>query len=136
MTAPPWWAYFLERLECLKELIPQAIADGDRDMPVSPASMENAKAFASSLVGTVRPGVFVQQDGMTVLTWRSGKIKGVHQFTEQVEIRFHDDDRVEFVLFRLEKGDLGTSYVMGMAHSGAVLGMVSALGLDHVMKAD
>ena len=133
MTLPTWWASFNDRIDRLHVLIPQAIEDGERDKPINARSLENAKTFAARLTHAAQPGTFIQHDGMTRLVWQSGKVEGVRLFSEQVAIKFRETDRVEFVFFRVERNDLGQSDVMGITHVDAVLDLVSALGLDHVM---
>lgn len=130
---PSWWDLFQERIEHLQELIPRAIEDGERDVPISLPSLENARTFAARLSHTARPGTFIQNDGLARLVWQSGKVDGVCQFTEQVAIKFREDELVEFVLFRKEEGLDRTSDIMGYAHVDAVLRIVRDLGLDHVM---
>lgn len=136
MSLPSWWDSMLERIERLHVLIPEAIEEGERDRPISIRSVENAKTFASKLVDAAQPGTFIQHDGMARLVWQKGKVEGVCQLTEQVAIKFRENDLVEFVFFRQEAEGLGTSDVMGIANVGAVLGLVHDLGLDHVMTAD
>lgn len=131
---PEWMPDLLARIDSLRTLIPQAIEDGERETPIRERSVENAVAFAVGLGDVARPGAFIQHDGLARLVWTSGKVEGVCQFTEQVAIKFRETDLVEFVFFRKEKDNLGTSDVMGIANVGAVLGLVADLGLDHVMR--
>jgi len=133
MTAPEWWDRFHERIGRLQVLIPQAIEDGERDAPISLPSLENAMAFAARLDGVAQPGTFIQHDGLARLVWQSGKVEGVCQFTEQVAIKFRENDIVEFVLFLREEGVERTSDIMGYAHVDAILGIVRDLKLEHVM---
>ncbi len=131
---PEWMPDLLARIESLRTLIPQAIEDGERETPIRERSVENAIAFATRLGDVARPGAFIQHDGLARLVWMSGKVEGVRHFTEQVAIKFRENHLVEFVLFREEKGEIGTSDIMGIAHVDAILGIVSDLGLDHVMR--
>ena len=134
MSLPAWWPRFLERIERLGTLIPEAIEDGERTVGINEKSLENAKKFAATLVDVAVPGTFIQHDGLTRLIWQSGGIEGVRLFSEQVAIKFREDDLVQFVIFRVEQGDRGTSDIMGTAHVDAILDIVNALGLDHVMQ--
>lgn len=135
MTVPSWWDAFTGRVERLRVLIPQAIEDGERDVPISSASLDNAIAFARTLTDVQQPGTFIQNDGLARLVWQSGKQEGVCQFTEQVAIKFRETDLVEFVFFRVENEEMRTSDIMGIAHVGDVLGLVADLRLGHVMTA-
>lgn len=134
MSQPVWWPCFLDRIERLGTLIPEAIEDGERTVGISGKSLENAKRFAAALVDVALPGTFIQHDGLTRLLWQSGGIEGVRLFSEQVAIKFRENDTVEFVLFRSEPFHDRTSDIMGVSHVDVILGIVSALGLDHVMK--